>query len=157
MANGEVSAGAGLCPPVADGAPTLQLAGPGDQGEDALRGREGSQLGGVTPNLPAFTSLQDLHQWGSEAVPASVSPSTSGMPVMQSAASAEPVPELCGAEPPSKASPVRGVTRRLLPGTGGYGDSCPAVPWHGNQPAYEWRPGPFSLSRAASSSLLNHV
>lgn len=43
MANREGSAGAGLCPPVADGSPTLQLAGQGAAGEDPLQGREGSK------------------------------------------------------------------------------------------------------------------
>lgn len=92
MANREGGAGAGLCPPVADGSPALQLVGQGRP--SARKGRQPGQ--GLVPNLPAFTTLWDLRQWGVEATPASVSPSTSGMPVVQSAASAEPVPELCG-------------------------------------------------------------
>lgn len=93
MANREGSAGAGLCPPIADGSPPpCSWWGR----EDPQQGREGSRVRGSSQTY-LHSQRCGIYAGGDwRQTPASVSPSTSGMPVVQSAASAEPEPELCG-------------------------------------------------------------
>lgn len=110
-------------------------------------GKAAKHLGEIIPNLPQFT-LRDLHRQGLETVPASVSPSISGMLVMQSTTLAEPFP---------KASPVQGATPFLPPGTGATGVPALLSPSAAASPPMSGSQAPLSPVTAATSSLLNQV
>lgn len=97
MAAGEGSARVGLCPTTVHGSPHPAAAGTGVQVRTPCKEEKAArfeQRGHPKPTCVCITA--GLHWQGSEAAPDSVSPSTSGLPVVQSAASAAPVPELCG-------------------------------------------------------------
>lgn len=101
--------------------PSLQ---PGGCGGRHLQGREGSGVRGSSQTYLHVHGCGVYTKRGSEAAPASISPSASGMPVVRSTTSAEPVPWW-----------HRG-------GGGGHRGSHLAITQRGGRPAREWRPGP---------------
>lgn len=161
MANRESSAGAGLCPPAADGSPTLQPVGQEGRGVwEKTRCKEGKAAGSGGSSQTYLGS----HRCGiytgrdrTQCLPQFPHPPL-GCPWCKALPRLSRRLSCVAAEPPCKASPVWGATppssRLARGGTGAPAQLSPAVaaspPMNGGRAL-------FSLGSAASSSLLNHV